>query len=94
MAQRGRKPGFVMSQTHRDKIRVSNILNALQEHVDGRREMTATQVTAGLGLLKKVLPDLAAVEHSGEMQVRHAVSRQPLTSDQWTEDVRTAGYVN
>lgn len=71
---RGRKPGFVMSDEHRVKIQNSNILNALVEHVEGRREMSATQVSAGLGLLRKVMPDLssteAAVEHSGELRVR------------------------
>lgn len=66
MSERGRKPGFTMSNEHRDKIKNSNILNALLEHVDGRREMSATQVSAGLGLLKKALPDLAAVELSGD----------------------------
>lgn len=66
MAARGRSPGFQMSETHRDKIRNSNILNALIEHAEGQREMSSTQVTAGLGLLKKVLPDVSAVEHSGE----------------------------
>jgi hypothetical protein len=54
-----------MSNEHRDKIKNSNILNALIEHAEGRRDMAATQVTAGLGLLKKALPDLQAVEHSG-----------------------------
>jgi hypothetical protein len=49
-----------MSSDHRVKIQNSNILNALIEHVEGKREMSATQVSAGLGLLKKVLPDLAA----------------------------------
>lgn len=62
---RGRKPGFIMSDEHRVKIKNSNILNALIEHVEGKREMSGTQVTAGLGLLKKVLPDLATVEVSG-----------------------------
>lgn len=57
---RGRKPGFVMPESHRVKIQNSNILNSLIEHVEGKREMSSTQVTAGLGLLKKVLPDLAA----------------------------------
>ena len=66
MAERGRRPGFQMSEAHRDKIRNSNILNALIEHAEGQREMSSTQVTAGLGLLKKVLPDTSAVEHSGE----------------------------
>lgn len=54
-----------LSETHRDKIRKSNILNALIEHVEGEREMSATQVSAGLGLLKKALPDLAAIEFDG-----------------------------
>lgn len=62
MSERGRKPGFVMSQEHRDKIKNSNILNALIEHVEGGREMSSTQVTAALGLLKKALPDLQSVE--------------------------------
>lgn len=66
MAERGRTPGFEMSNAHRDKIKNSNILNALIEHSEGKRDMSATQVTAGLGLLKKVLPDLAAITMTGE----------------------------
>lgn len=60
MSDRGRKPGFRMSNEHRVKIQNSNILNALIEHVEGEREMSASQVSAGLGLLRKVMPDLAA----------------------------------
>lgn len=62
MAGRGRQPGFRMSEEHRAKIQNSSILNALIEHVEGRREMSSTQVTAALGLLKKALPDLQSVE--------------------------------
>ena len=62
---RGRSKGFVMSDEHRTKIANSQIIKALLEHVEGKREMSATQVSAGLGLLKKVLPDLQSVEHSG-----------------------------
>lgn len=47
-----------MGPEHRDKIKNSNILAALIDHVEGRREMTSSQVTAGLGLLKKVMPDM------------------------------------
>jgi hypothetical protein len=65
---RGRKPGYTMSNEHRDKIQKSNILNALIEHAEGRREMSPSQVTAGLGLLKKALPDLAAMEISGDAE--------------------------
>lgn len=66
MSSRGRKAGFVMPESHRVKIQNSNILNALIEHVEGKREMAASQVTAGLGLLRKVLPDLAATAESDE----------------------------
>lgn len=62
MAKRGRTPGFVMTDEHRTKIGNSQILKCLVEHAEGKREMSATQVSAGLGLLRKVLPDLSAVE--------------------------------
>jgi hypothetical protein len=62
---RGRSP-YRMSEAHRDKIRNSNILNRLIEHVMGNCDMSSTQVSAGLGLLKKALPDLQAVTVQGE----------------------------
>jgi hypothetical protein len=73
---RGRKPGFQMTDEHRVKIQNSNILNALVEHVEGRREMSATQVSAGLGLLKKVMPDLSSADNTTEVVHRY-VARLP-----------------
>ena len=55
-----------MDDSHRVKIQNSNILNALIEHVEGKREMTGTQVSAGVALLKKVLPDLTYNQHGGD----------------------------
>lgn len=54
-----------MDDSHRVKIQNSNILTCLIQHVEGKREMSATQVTAGLGLLKKVLPDLSTTTIEG-----------------------------
>jgi len=71
MAERGRKPGFVMSHEHRVKIQNSNILKALIEHAEGSREMSPTQVSAGLGLLKKVMPDLSAVQMDATVRESH-----------------------
>jgi hypothetical protein len=34
--------------------------------------MSATQVSAGIALLKKVMPDLASIEHSGSLNVNAA----------------------
>lgn len=77
---RGRKPGFQMSNEHRGKIQNSNILKALIEHVEGTRDMSATQVSAGLGLLRKVLPDLAATADVGETGDLMPVNR--MTDDE------------
>jgi hypothetical protein len=82
---RGRKPGFFMTEEHRLKIKNSNILNALVEHVEGKREMTATQVTAGVALLRKVMPDLSAVEMSGETVVQHVALPTLPTADEWEQ---------
>lgn len=42
------------------KIQTSQLINRLQSHVFGKVEMSQTQVTAAMGLLKKTLPDLSA----------------------------------
>lgn len=75
-ARKGRTAGFVMTDAHRVKIQNSNILNALIEHVQGERDMSATQVSAGVALLRKCLPDLSAVEHSGDKDkpIAHTVT--------------------
>lgn len=65
-----------MSDEHRVKIQNSNILNALIEHVQGDRDMSATQVTAGIALLRKVMPDLSAAENKTEVVHRY-VARLP-----------------
>lgn len=83
---KGRRPGFVMTDEHRVKIQNSNVLNALVEHVEGKREMSSTQVTAGVALLKKVLPDLSQTEIKAEVEHR-AVVRLPepaRTAEEWT----------
>lgn len=81
MAERGRKAGFRMSNDHRVKIQNSNILNALIEHVEGKRDMSPTQVSAGLGLLKKVLPDLAAsadMDNDGDLKPVNRMTDEEL----------------
>lgn len=75
----------------RDKIRTSQLLNRLTEHALGLLEnpMDATQVTAALGVLRKTLPDLAAIEHSGDVTVHAfavpALQAQPALTDASSE---------
>lgn len=58
------KPG-TMPQQWRDRIQASMLVNRLTDHVKGDVELSPSQVTAGLGLLKKAIPDLAALQVSG-----------------------------
>lgn len=50
----------------RQKIQATQIVNALQNHVFGKKKLEPSQVTAGLGLLKKCVPDLTSTELAGE----------------------------
>lgn len=50
----------------RARIRAGGIMKLLEEHIAGQREMKPSQVTAALGLLKKVVPDLASHEVTGK----------------------------
>jgi hypothetical protein len=50
------------------KIQTSQLINRLSSLVRGEIEMAPHAVTAALGLLRKTLPDLSAVEHQGEVQ--------------------------
>ncbi len=84
MAKRGRPAGFRMDDSHRVKIQNSNILNALIEHVEGRRDMSATQVTAGVALLKKIMPDLTSNDHTnggGAFEFPTQIILRPASSD-------------
>ena len=74
-AKKGYNRAPILTDEHRGKIANSNILNALIEHVQGTREMAATQVSAGIALLKKVLPDLQATDHT--------TKGEPITGVQW-----------
>lgn len=52
----------------REKIRVSSLINVLQDHAlgkKGKEEIAPTRIKAIEILLKKRLPDLSATEHTG-----------------------------
>jgi len=59
----------------RQKIQSSNVLNSLINHVNGENKLEASQVSAGLGLLRKTLPDLSSTTLSGDAEkpIRHKV---------------------
>jgi hypothetical protein len=50
----------------REKIQTSQLINRLENHAFGSVELTPTQVKAIEVLLRKTLPDLQAIQHSGD----------------------------
>lgn len=50
----------------RKSIRTAELIQRLQDHVDGKLELKATQVRAAEILLNKRLPNLLAAKASGE----------------------------
>jgi hypothetical protein len=64
---RTRASGANRFRSERRKIRASGILDALIEFAEGRRDMSSSQVSAALGLLKKALPDLSTEALSDEI---------------------------
>lgn len=50
----------------RQKIRAALLVKKLEDHVITGEELSASQVSAALGLLRKAVPDLAAVTVSGD----------------------------
>ena len=65
MATAGRKLGTRHQDDIRAKIQASQIINRLHDAFVGNIELTSEQVNIGKTLLSKVLPDLKAIEHSG-----------------------------
>ena len=84
-----RKTPF-LDQRVREKIQASMLIRALHDCVEGRNKMTSVQVRAAEVLLRKVVPDLAAVEYSGETTVKYEISSEPMTVEEWKAEVKRA----
>ncbi len=64
MAARNRK--VQLDEEWRERIKVGVLLNYLMKHAVGEIDMSNSQIKAAEILLKKRVPDLAAVQHSGD----------------------------
>jgi hypothetical protein len=101
MAARKREIGQL--QHHRDKIQTTQLINRLQKHafaevdadgniLDAYARMTPTQIKAAEILLRKAVPDIAAMQINTEVQHNHVV-RLPLvakSTDEWMKQVAEA----
>lgn len=69
----------------RKRIQAGNIIARLHKLIMGEIEMAPQAVTAALGLLRKSLPDLTSVEHSGEVTKNYVVRMptKPADMNEW-----------
>lgn len=70
------------------KIKVGNIITYLQAHIEGIKELSATQLKACEILLRKSLPDLTSVEISGEITTSKVIRAPSLavTPAAWADE--------
>ncbi len=53
-----------------EKIQNAKIVDRLIDHFNGKVELTQSQCNVGIALIKKHLPDMKAVEHSGSIETK------------------------
>ena len=75
MAARNRKG---LSEATRTRIQTTMIVKRLEKHILGEVEMSSAQVSAALGLIKKTLPDLAAV---------HSTQGEEKSFEDWLDEL-------
>lgn len=63
MAARTRK--LIHDEETRARIKISQLINRLTDHAFGKVELSPTQVRAIEVLVRKRLPDLSSIAHSG-----------------------------
>lgn len=62
----------------RDHVDAKGIRDRLQNHVLKGTPMSATQIQASKILLAKVVPDMKAIEHTGNVKTETTVTRVEL----------------
>ena len=70
----------------RDKIRASYLINRLMNHIEGKVELSMSQVRAIEILLRKSVPDLARVEVKTDAIYRYVAEIPPVLSrEEWLQ---------
>jgi len=79
------KRNAMVHEEARRKIKISQLVNRLTNHVLGKVEMSSTQVTAASVLLKKVLPDLTSTELTGDVNHNYVamMPNSAETTEEW-----------
>lgn len=82
-----RKARIKLDDRWKEKIKCGEIIDRLIKHINGTVELSTTQINAAKILLSKVVPDLKAMEHSGEVTHSYAMRLpdQAQSVEQWQQ---------
>ena len=70
----------------RAKIKTSWIIKKLQDHIEGKLQLSMTQVKACEVLLKKIVPDVQTQQIVGEVTHSFVIEVPPMLSrEEWLE---------
>ena len=85
---RSRSPTVVAAL--RGRIRGGMLISQLEKHVEGKLDLSNSQVNAALGLLRKVVPDLASFELKSTEEKRYVITLPSVaaSTDEWQRNVR------
>jgi hypothetical protein len=79
----GARRNLAQAEETREKIRRSQIVRRLLDAFEGKIELTQVQAMIGLRMLDKIVPNLASIETSGDLNVVHLIRDRPLTPKEW-----------
>jgi hypothetical protein len=81
MAARTRR--IELNEKWKDGVRVGNLMNRLQKCAEGEIEMTQTQLKATEIILKKLLPDMKAIDQtvSGGLDLQFTEIQRKILKD-------------
>ncbi len=68
----------------RQRIQTAHIVNRLTKAFDGELQLDPVQVSIGIALLRKTLPDLSQVESHNQTEV-NVISAEPMSPEAWAE---------
>lgn len=85
--KRGMRKGGKHADSTRHKIKVTQLLNRLQDFASGKKgvDMSPAQVNAALGVLRKALPDMQAVEQKTEIEIRSIQTEPVMDEKAWAD---------
>ena len=85
--KRGMQLGGKQLQSTRQKIKTTQLLNRLQDFASGKKgvDMSPAQVNAALGVLRKALPDMQAIEQKTEVEVKNILTEPVMDEGKWSD---------